>query len=164
VHRKDGYRISYPPPVNGLAWKREAVEGAPLSFRQSAFGPDGRPRGTATLTLMRECRTLEPTAPLEARNLRLGLGGTRLRHSGPTAHLGLSGWAQGFEADFDDRTVYVDAVTLIVDRCAFDLILVAPIDSADLAGAFAAWWSGFAPQPFAGEADRDAALPPDPGG
>jgi hypothetical protein len=149
VHKRRGYRIGTPAPLGGVAWEEVDVDGARLSFRLATSEPGTGSGGVASLTLMMSCSEFVPMPSLEARNLRLGLGATRLIFSAPTAHLRAQGWTQAFETDLDDRTAYVESITLVVDRCTYDLVLVAPRAAPDLVRAFSDWWNGFVPPPVA---------------
>jgi hypothetical protein len=144
VHRDRGDRIPAPEPIAGENWERQKLPGADLSFRQPVSDEAGR-RGTATLSMLASCREVVQDAQLRARNLRLGLSGARSRYSAPTAHLGYPGWAQAFEAQVEGETVYVEVVTLVADRCTFDLILATPVESPAMVAAFQNWWTGFVP-------------------
>lgn len=160
VHKRYGYRIGLPAAVGGVAWLPESIGGAALVFRRQG---EERGRSAATLSMLTDCGEAALSPQIEANNLRLGLGPTRTRYSGPTAHLGHAGWQQGFDAEFEGRTVEVEAVTLILGACTYDWVLVAPATSPELAEVFRSWWMGFVPGPVVPA--RSAATEPgwDPG-
>lgn len=147
VHRERGYRVGVPGPYADADWTRVSVDGTSLSFRHRSAAPGG---GAATLSMMVGCRRRALSPQLEARNLRVGLGPTRTIYAAPTAYLGYPGWIQGFEANSEDRRVHVESATLVIGRCTYDWLLVAPEASPALLDVFQDWWTSFEAGPQAG--------------
>lgn len=130
-----GWSVAHPGP----AWERIRMEGAELAFARA----DG-----ARLSLLRSCTRRDVPPQVLARQLLIGTGEREMLQSGPTTGGGLEGWSQSVQLR---GGTHFRSVTLVADRCAFDLVLVAPTDTAaDADAAFAAWWPTFVPVPAAG--------------
>ncbi len=84
---------------------------------------------------------------LLARNLRIGLPYRRILYAGPLVHRGFPGWWQGFDAVLDGRPVHVSAVTVQIDWCTYDWLLVTGRRTDELELIFESWWSTFEPGP-----------------
>ena len=78
-----------------------------------------------------------------SRHLVMGLGERTLLAAGPLLVAGRGGWTQTVEFDRDGVPLRLKTVTLVVNDCTFDWILVAsgPFEPAEQA--FDAWWGSF---------------------
>ena len=138
-HRRHGFKIPQPPPLRGVDWRLQTVEGALIGFRS------GVPGDRSFLTVMRECGKRAPSAQIAARNLLAARGDTQMQYSYPALFLGNAGWSQGFTFTNDDHSVELHTLTLVVGLCTFDWLLVTRADTPEVRKIFERWWSGFDP-------------------
>ena len=111
LHRRHGYTIGTP----AAPWVRTEVEHAVIAYR--------RP-GPATMSLQSRCKGAVADASVMARHLRIGLPPYTLRQAGPVAVAGRSGWSQTLDTLQDREAVRVKTVTLVVEGCTLDWVLV----------------------------------------
>jgi hypothetical protein len=113
-----GYRVALPP-----GWRRVASD-ADLALRDD-------PR-RAGLMVHGSCEPPASRRPLDvlARHLRFGLRDVRDLSETPVQVAGQAAVRTAFVARLDDRPVAVTAVTLRAQGCAYDLVVVAPPDTA----------------------------------
>ena len=92
-----------------------------------------------------------------ARHLVMGLPQRTLVAAGPIEVDGRNAWTQTFDTLEAGRGARLKTVTLVLDRCTLDWILMAagspPFEEAERA--FDAWWQGFRLAPEANPAEGD---------
>jgi hypothetical protein len=109
-----GYRVAIP-----TGWERIPSE-ADLALRQPGLGAGLMAHATCEGAIPRR------SPGVLARHLRFGLQEVRDLSERPVEVAGQPGLASRFVARLDGQPVAVRAVTLRGDRCAWDLVLVAP--------------------------------------
>lgn len=129
-HRRHGYTIGVPE----ARWERIGVDGAVLAFR-SAEGD--------FMSMMSRCRETAAPVALLARRLLIGLDERVLRQAGPVLIEARNGWGQVLDARFENRAVRIKTITVVVDACVIDWVLVSPGDFAVAEHSFDRWWSTF---------------------
>ncbi|UCE85197.1 MAG: hypothetical protein JSU66_12715 [Deltaproteobacteria bacterium] len=135
-HRRHGYSIGVPE----RQWSRTSVDGAVLAFRS----PEGD-----FMSMMSRCRETAAPAALLARRLLIGLDERVLRQAGPVLLEGRNGWGQVLDARFESRAVRIKTITVVVQPCILDWVLVSPGDFATAERSFDGWWSTFRAEPSA---------------
>ena len=86
------------------------------------------------MALTSECRPAESgSLPAVARHLFFGLKTPEMASRLPIQVAGIPGIRTRMSAQLDERPVEVDAVTLRLNACLYDLVLVAPPDRFALA-------------------------------
>ncbi len=112
-----GFSVSLP----GSPWQPTSMQGALFSVRQPAWG--------AGIALASECRAPEPgPLPAVSRHLFFGLKRPEIASRVPVEIAGVPGIRTRLSAQLDERPVEIDAVTLRLEGCLYDLMLVAPPD------------------------------------
>ncbi len=129
-HRRLGYTIAAPDE----RWSRIDVEGSVLAFR----APDG-----ATMSMLTRCQKSDAVAAVLARQLLIGVEDRTLRQAGPVLIAGRNGWGQLFEVRNGTRTARLKTITVVVDQCVVDWVLVGTSDFGVVERSFDAWWSTF---------------------
>ncbi len=125
-HRRHGYAFREP----GVPWRRIDLNEAVIAYR--------RP-GPATMSL--QTRSGGPLAEpsVLARHLRIGQPAYTLRQAGPVAIGARQAWTQTLDAGSAGAVVRVKTVTLVVESCTLDWILVAGDAFEDAEPDFDAW-------------------------
>lgn len=111
LHRRHGYTIGKP----GSPWVQTEVEHAVIAYR--------RP-GPATMSLQSRCKGSVADPAVMARHLRIGLPPYTLRQAGPFDVAGRNGWSQTLDTLQNGEVVRVKTVTLVVEGCTLDWVLV----------------------------------------
>ncbi len=141
-HRSLGYTVAAPDE----RWSRIDVEGSVLAFR----APDG-----ATMSMLTRCQKSGAVAAVLARQLLIGLGDRTLRQAGPVLIEGRNGWGQLLDVRNGTRTARLKTITVVVDQCVVDWVLVGTGDFEVAERSFDAWWSTFqVPGPSADAGER----------
>ncbi len=105
----------------GLPWQTTSVPGTLFSVRQPDWG--------AAIGLAAECASPEPgPLPAVARHLFFGLQQADVASRVPVEVAGVPGMRTHLTAQLDERPVEIDAVTLRLDACLYDLMVIAPPD------------------------------------
>jgi hypothetical protein len=130
VNTRRGWRIGAP----GGAWTRARVEGAELAFRD----PSG-----AWLSLASRCGVAREEPRVLVRRLATGLPSRTLVREGEVRLEGRPGWSQTWRTRLGDVERELDAVSVVVDGCVYDWVLVSAPGSASLDESFERWWRSF---------------------
>jgi len=127
-------RYDYSIGVPGAGWERVDVDDATLSFQRG---------GADTLSMVSRCGRPVAKAQLMARHLVIGLEDRTLVTAGPVSVAGYGGWTQTFDSAHSGYPVRIKTVTLVLNDCSFDWILVAagPFEPAEVV--LDAWWASF---------------------
>ena len=134
-----GYRVAM-PDGKGSGWKWIGVDGAVLSFEQSAPEPGQRP---AIMVFLLECGRGAENLSIVGRQLLIGIRDRALRQAAPIALRGSPGWMQVFDTLQQGVTVRVKTISVRSEGCTFDWALVAPGPFRAVEDQFDAWWSSF---------------------
>ncbi len=121
----------------GAPWEPVSVEGALVSLRQPAWG--------AAISVQADCRQPEP-GPLSAvaRHLFFGLRAVEVASRESVQLAGVPAIRTHLRARLDAELVEIDAITVRLESCLYDFLLVAPPADfapalADFEGVMASW-------------------------
>jgi hypothetical protein len=127
-----GYRIALPTD-----WERLDTE-ADVAVRHRTLGVVLMAHGTC------EGKAPSRSLPVLARHLRFGLQDVQRLAAEPMTMAGHAALRSRFSARLDGAAVAVEAVTVLAQGCAYDLVAVAPVDRSEAAtAAFERFVGGF---------------------
>ncbi len=126
-------------PTGAVEWRRVKVKDVDLRFSEDS--------SDATMSLFSDCgrtaRQLADAPEILARQLLFGLRTAALPTIEEIEVAGHPAIAQVFEAEEESRRIMVKTVSVALQGCSYDFVLVAPRAFAAREVEFDRWWSSF---------------------